>query len=110
MDLNSTVAVLNLLFTGYFTGYPSATMTNETTFITVNQTDTKSYVFEKITLLYTSHFTGHPSPATMSSKVTFSIPNQTDANFYIYKVRCGHRLNYPVDTSLYWSSVLGEDQ
>ena len=99
MDLNPTIAVLNLLFTGYFTGYPSATMTNETTFITVSQTDTKSYMFEKITLLYTRHFTGHP-PAMMTSEVTFTIPNQTDANFYICKVRCGQRLNYPLKFTL----------
>ena len=84
-------------------------MTNETTFITVSQTDTKSYMFEKITLLYTRHFTGHPLP-TMTSEVTFTIPNQTDANFYIGKVRCGHRLNYPADTSLQWSFVLSKDQ
>ena len=53
-------------------------MTNETTFITVNQTDTKSYVGEKITLVYTRNFTGHPSPATMTSDMTITIPNQTD--------------------------------
>ena len=64
------------IYIRHFNSHPSI----HSQFVTVNQTDTKSYECEQIRVLYRRHFTGQHPAATMTTEVTFTTFNKMVTN------------------------------